>query len=276
MVKFMKGRTACPKCKHEFVLDVPDGVEKYETQCPNCSNKFTIKVKPKTDEKGECFWEEHGEPRKTILSSIKPKSNKPTIAAIILVVVFSLGIATSIFSGIFIDSSMGVASSMGIKGSITIDVVNQTNISLEGAQIIVGNNTGFTDSNGSYSVSDISPGVTNVNISYQGDQTINREILVLPWINSHHEIKIEPGDNKTIKFDTLGCSIIFAIFATFALLAAITTLKRQNLDVAVAGSIIGIFSFGFFMIGSILSIIAFILILLSREEFENGKKGKTF
>ena len=30
------------------------------------------------------------------------------------------------------------------------------------------------------------------------------------------------------------------------------------------------------MIGSILSIIAFIIIIISKEEFENGKKGKIF
>ena len=69
---------------------------------------------------------------------------------------------------------------------------------------------------------------------------------------------------------------MFGIFSIFALMGAITCFKRQHLDVASVGSLIGIFSFGFFFIGSILSIIAFVLIMKSREEFENGKKGKIF
>jgi len=40
--KDMKGRTTCPKCKHEFVLDVPDDSENCEIVCPNCGDKFTI------------------------------------------------------------------------------------------------------------------------------------------------------------------------------------------------------------------------------------------
>ena len=47
-------------------------------------------------------------------------------------------------------------------------------------------------------------------------------------------------------------------------------------DVAVVGALLGIFSFGFFLLGSILSIISLFLILSSKEEFENGKKGKSF
>jgi hypothetical protein len=53
-------------------------------------------------------------------------------------------------------------------------------------------------------------------------------------------------------------------------------LKRKHFDVAVAGSIISIFSFGFFLIGAIISIIAFIIIMKCKEEFDDGKKGKTF
>ena len=66
------------------------------------------------------------------------------------------------------------------------------------------------------------------------------------------------------------------IFSVFALLGAFTTWKRKNFDVSVAGSLIGLFSFGFFLIGSILSIIAFVLIIKSKEEFDDGKQGKVF
>ena len=61
-----------------------------------------------------------------------------------------------------------------------------------------------------------------------------------------------------------------------ALFAAIVCLRRIHFDVAFVGSFLGIFSFGFFLIGSILSIIALVIIWFSKEEFKNGKKGKIF
>ena len=101
--KLMKGRTTCPKCKHEFVLDLPEDNNKQEISCPNCKSKFVIQAKCADNEKGEeCSWEEHGEPRKTILSRIKPKTNKPMMAIILLVIVFAIGLTTAIFSEVFI------------------------------------------------------------------------------------------------------------------------------------------------------------------------------
>jgi len=78
------------------------------------------------------------------------------------------------------------------------------------------------------------------------------------------------------KYDTSFCSIILVIFSIFPIIGAIVCLKRQHFDVAMAGSLLGILSFGFFLIGSIISIVAFVIIMKSRDEFENGKKGKTF
>ena len=40
----MKGRATCPKCKKEFILDIPDK-EKHEVVCPKCNHKFSIKAK---------------------------------------------------------------------------------------------------------------------------------------------------------------------------------------------------------------------------------------
>jgi hypothetical protein len=83
-------------------------------------------------------------------------------------------------------------------------------------------------------------------------------------------------DADKVEFDSSGCTFILAIFSIFALVGVVACLKRRNLDAAIVGSLIGIFSFGFFFIGSIISIIACILIWKSKEEFENGNKGKIF
>ncbi|RLI63161.1 MAG: hypothetical protein DRO67_06160, partial [Candidatus Asgardarchaeum californiense] len=94
----MKGRTICPKCNHEFIIDVPDDSETYETKCPKCSHSFTINCKKIDKSKSiECGWEEHGEPRKTILSSLKPHTTKPIIASFLLLTSCVLGIFTAVF-----------------------------------------------------------------------------------------------------------------------------------------------------------------------------------
>ena len=113
-------------------------------------------------------------------------------------------------------------------------------------------------------------------IQISENKTLTVETLVTPFINSYNEIIVDEDSNKFITYETMGCSIILLIFSVIALLGAVASLKRKNIDVAVAGALLGIFSFGFFMLGSILSIISLFIILRSKEEFENGKKGKSF
>ena len=273
----MKGRTTCPQCKHEFVLDLPEDCKKHDVVCPKCKNKFVIETKPSDPKlKGECSWEEHGEPRKTILSAIKPKTNRPRIVAFILIAVFVIGISTAAFADIFIESSTGVFSAVGVKGKAEIIVTDSSNNSLNGVSIEIGDLSGTTDENGFYSVENVTLGIRTVELSFEGDQ-LTYEILVLPFITSHNDIKIEVGtEDKQVSFNSAGCSIVLGVFSIFALLAAVVCYKRRNFDVAVAGSVLSIFSFGFFLIGSILSIIALIIIIMCKEEFKDGKKGKIF
>ena len=277
-VKFMKGRTACPKCKHEFVLDVPEDSKKHQATCPKCKNKFTIVPSScELAEGEECYWEEHGEPRKTILSSIKPRTDKPMIAAILLAAVFALGLTTAVYSETFLESSSEMLSSVGFRGTVDLYITDISNNTLDDVDVKIGNIYLQNYGNGSYSAENISLGIKQVEFSIPEYKKLTREILVTPFITSTHNIKMEEGDDEEIiPFDTFGCSIILVIFSVFALLGTITCLRRRNLDIAGVGSILGIFSFGFLMIGSILSIIAFILIMMSKEEFEDGKAGKIF
>ena len=274
----MKGRTTCPKCKHQFILDVPKDCERHEAVCPKCEKKFIIKAissDKKSDE--ECLWEEYGEPRKTILSSIKRKTNRPKIASILLICVFILGLTNSVFSETFITTSMDLASGIGLKGSIKIQVTDLSNNSLENINIKINEINGTTNQKGIFYKEDIELGIQTLKILSNKYENQTNEILITPFLGTESTIKLENGSsNKISTYDSTGCSIIFAIFSIFALLGAITTLKRQHLDVSIVGSLIGIFTFGFFFIGSILSIIAFIIIMRVRDEFENGKKGKIF
>jgi DNA-directed RNA polymerase subunit RPC12/RpoP len=275
MVTAMKGRTTCPECKKEFILDLPKDDKKHQVACPECGNKFDVFAKyDKTSKGEECTWEEHGEPRKTILSATKPKTNKPMIAAMILICVFAIGIATSVFSEEFIKSTLDIAANAGLKGDMEIFLTNQTSLTIENATITWNGQTIPYKQNGVYYKANIKPGVQIIEIKTAGYKTQRAEILVTPFFKSESKIKLEEGDGQAdeIYFDNIGCSIIIAIFTVFVLFAMIACLKRQYVDVAIAGAFLGIFSFGFFFIGSILSIIAFVLIIMSRDEFRDASK----
>lgn len=275
----LKGRTTCPKCKKEFILNLSDENKTHKATCPECKNEFSIKVKCENkDGTKQCSWEEHGEPRKTILSSIKPRSNRPLIAIVLLICVFSIGLSTAVFSNVFVQTTCDTFSVMGFKGNINIYVVNQSDIILENVNIILSDKTFESKGNGTYSLENVTLGLQTIQVTKEGYKPQEIELLVTPFVSSEKNIKMEQGttENEIIKFNTLGCLSIIIIFSIFALLAMIACIKRQHFDLAVVGSFLAIFSIGFFFIGSIISIIAFILIFYSRDEFENGKKGKTF
>jgi len=187
----VKGRIICPNCKSEFILDFVEDKKIHDVICPKCNNKFSVEAKCGFK---ELDWEEYGEPRKTVLACIKPRSNNPLIAVVLLFCVFLIGISTGIFYYIFIKTTFYPISFMDF----------------------------FKD---------------NINVGY---------------------------------------SIIVVIFSIFALIAIFACIKRKYFGLAMIGSFIAIFSFGFFFIGSILSIIALVIIYLSRDEFEDEKKGKIF
>jgi DNA-directed RNA polymerase subunit RPC12/RpoP len=275
----MKGRTICPKCNHEFVFELKDEEKKHDVICPKCSKKFTIKPKPsKTGLEKECSWEEHGEPRKTVLSKIKPRTKMPMIAAILLICIFVIGATTAFFSETFINSTSDIGSQIGLSGSIEIQVKDLENNSLENALVTINDINKFTNNKGILSLDDVKLGIMSLEVSFTGYKEKTAEILVTPFITTKSTIRLEEGSGESEKteFDTIGCSFVLIIFTIFALIAFVACLKRQHFDVAIAGSLLSIFSFGFFFVCSILSIITFIIILKSREEFKNGKKGKIF
>ena len=116
----MKGKTTCPQCNHGFVMDVPDDSEIHTIKCPQCGHLFVIKRTCQEEPNDECGWEEYGEPRKTILSSMKKKTNKPIIASFLLLATGILGIFTAV---ILASSNGSVISQLGVITSYfsTID-----------------------------------------------------------------------------------------------------------------------------------------------------------
>lgn len=279
--KIMKGRTKCPKCKHEFVLDAPEGQKKYNVTCPNCNHKFNVKPTSCDPElKDDCLWEEYGEPRKTILSSIKPKTDKPVIASVILFIVFIIGISTAAFPNIFIETPLNTISNAGIMGNIEFSLIDQSSRTLNLGNISIRLNDEYdliNSSNGSYYINNVNLGINDLVISHPGYKTLNSEVLVLPYITSNYALTMERGFGvKYINFDSTGYSAIIVFFSLFALIGCFLAFKRKYPNATIFTAFLGIFSIGFFLIGSILSIIALSLIIRSTKEFEDGKKGKIF
>ena len=64
------------------------------------------------------------------------------------------------------------------------------------------------------------------------------------------------------------CGTIASILSVFPILGGILSIKRKMWGIAVAGSIIGLFTIGIVFISSILSFIGLILIVMSRNEFK--------
>lgn len=274
----MKGRTTCPKCNTEFITEAEEGCTELEVTCPNCNHRFVIKptapVEGSSEE--ECSWEEHGEPRKTILSSIKPQTDRPTIAAVLLIVVFLVGILSAVFPGLFIETPLAPFSGAGIDGSIALEIKNESGAPQSSIQVAVNEKNGTTNETGIVEIKNVPLGIQTVDIYIPENKTIRKDLLVLPFISSVHEITLTDEMPSHEPMDLIWCQSILIIFSVIVLLGATVSWKRQHHDVALFGSVVGIFSVGFFMIGSVLSILALIIIIYSREEFEDGKKGKSF
>ena len=68
------------------------------------------------------------------------------------------------------------------------------------------------------------------------------------------------------------CSIIGIILSIFPILGGILSLKRKNWGIVIVLSIIGLFTIGPVLLSSILSLIALILVALSKNEFQSNIK----
>ena len=94
---------------------------------------------------------------------------------------------------------------------------------------------------------------------------------VLAMIN--FAILIAAGSGFESLFPGLGsilavCGIIGMIFSILALLGGVLAIMRKMWGLALVGSILGLLTIGPLFVSSILSLVALILIAISREEFQ--------
>jgi hypothetical protein len=66
------------------------------------------------------------------------------------------------------------------------------------------------------------------------------------------------------------CGVLVMIFAAIAMLGSVMAIARRRFGLAAAGSVFAILGYGY-LLGSLLGIIALILLLLSRDEFKKSR-----
>lgn len=65
----------------------------------------------------------------------------------------------------------------------------------------------------------------------------------------------------------LVCGAIEIVFGILALLGGLMAIRRKMWALALVGSILGLFTFGFYGLSSILSFVALIILVISHKEF---------
>ena len=281
----MKGRITCPKCSQEFIAQAQKDCKETRVLCPHCHHHFTVKTSNNnmaetTEDDAECSWEEHGEPRKTILSSMKPRTDKPMLAAILLFLVVIIGVISAVLPEQFIQTPITVLSVAGVKEDVLITVQDNLGNPLQNITISTSSSKqNVTNNMGKAKIKQLSLGTQSITLSTNDSQT-TADITVVAFETSMYTISINEStfhasvlDDST---DFTWISGILIILSIVVFMGVISSIRRRHSDVAIVSSMIGIFTIGFFLLGSLLSILAFYFILKSKEEFDDGKKGKSF
>lgn len=242
------------------------------------------------------------------IQSKKNKSSKPIIAGSLLLIIGIIGIIFSAFvvgGGIALDNFEDIPfegfTVTYIQGTITDssgNTLDNVSISLIGSHLQT-----MTDENGSYSIYGIPSGYHQLIIEKSGYNTLIYNTYILsfeedsdfmsefqdnngdnPLVidNDHYHFQLSKGSQTFTygsetpphqKFFNIfggficGFGIITLFCSALAIVGGYFALNRRKHVLVILCSIAAIFSFGFF-IGTLLAIIALIIIILSSNEFE--------
>ncbi|RLF31322.1 MAG: hypothetical protein DRN07_07425 [Thermoplasmata archaeon] len=260
----MKGKTRCPYCNRNVVVEVAEGTEGIQkTTCPNCN--MSIKVDVTTEEP----------PAESPIHPLVEHhpSRKLFVAGVLLMVACLLGLAMG--------TSYFLAEDKLLSGNGTYEgtVVDENGNAIAHAVISLADEepprvVTHTDEQGLFSLN-ITAGIHTITIAYDNYTTKRVTIGVFPFetmITEQFVLK-KNGEENTEKamsariFELL--PLIFSMFVVLSippLVGAICCIMKKYMVVAVIGAVCGILSMGF-LVGSLLSIVALILIIIARDEF---------
>ena len=209
--------------------------------------------------------------------------SKLGMAAILLLVVFLLGLGNAIVTlgfGLSQDAQEGLGSKVTIAGTVYFETDT-----VEGAQVTLSgrNGTYTTNSQGRFWLENVSAGKATITVTHPdyGSSKLTFEVkdrqgelpremdVQLPGKSQESSRDISSDDDgglSVIMVFTL-LFLVLLVASLFAFFGAVSCLLSKNFQTAKYGAFVGILSFGF-LIGSLLAIVALILILLARKDFE--------
>lgn len=286
-----RAELACPSCRFEFVIAPAAGTKAAppapraapeEGAGPGPAAPLHAPPRPSTGE---------GDPQ-----SVPPgpgrrrtPSFKPVAAGLLLIFVAVLGLwgGFSIFADDIVATSLEVGDATDFSGR----VVDERDDPLEGVRVEMVEAPGNqslaatrTDADGTYRFEGIEPGVYTFRLSLENHTTV---LLEVPVFSEEYarlfgqnapfgQVTMRAGDPDEVRessqVDSLdriarvwGGFIIFA--SALTLVGGWSSLRRRGLPLAIVGAVAGIFAGLMFLIGSLLSILALILIIVARKEF---------
>jgi hypothetical protein len=222
----------------------------------------------------------------------RKRSMKPGIAGALLILTAVLGL---IMGGMFVGGGFffnniedgsdfwGIEDNGDIKGRITY--LNGGGVENATVTVVGEGITTVTDENGHYILYNVPNGEQKLRVEKEDHNTYIMQIFVTPgesgWGSDNGDFDYEDVYNLEITKGTqvverneqpsrgiiggmiYACGALFIVFSVLALLGGYFALKRKNFKLAAIGATMGIFT----VFGTIFSLIALFLILISRDEF---------
>lgn len=222
----------------------------------------------------------------------KPRSAKPTIAGVLLLIHAIIALIVVVFiigAGFFISDpgggflAFGGEDSGDITGTVTFingTPVEDATISVVGTQLVT-----QTNEDGDYLIYSVPVGNQKIMVEKEGYDTIILKTFVEPEnmdmdMDSNNQDKtkndndfvltegnavIEKGSYPPldlIRNLVIVCGVVLIILSIIALIGAYASFKRENFKLALAGAIAGTISFGLF------AFIALFILVLAKDEFK--------
>jgi hypothetical protein len=280
--------TSCPECEAELSLRLPPDQKsgEFSFTCDECGSEQNVVVGPKGAKKFRTV------SRRKVLKRAEEVIFKPSrkmrlkVSAAFLVIAGILGL---IFSLMTVTESFTIKDieqqTEGEYTTLTVAVIDSTTgrpvtdalVSLSGGS---GNLTGYTDLAGLFVLQGVPPGTSTISLTKDGYKTVRSEITLRKGTPNVLDIPMEEGDPmetipiRTTQFVTKDYStlvtnvmaLIMFLTSIVSLISAYFTFRGEFFALSLVGAFVSIFSIGF-VIGSVLSLIATIVITFSYNEF---------
>jgi len=225
-----------------------------------------------------------------------PQTSKPKIAGILmivsaLVIIAYSGYLMTLDSDDLADAmELSLSSSAAAEVDVSGTVYNQNSTPIQNVKLTINLEDSIisdtTDADGKFTLRDVPTGRHIIIISADNYTTINHKMYVEQKEYRNYEDydlsfemqegtgAVDTGDYDSEFVQMIGmvlmiCASLMIVFSILIIVAAVFVIKRKMYMFGIAGCVIGIiFGFNAFFIGTILCIIALVLIIKSKGEFQ--------